>query len=200
MISMKGPSMKRLLLAAAAAALLVGAARAQPTAPPAAPAPPPSAGNAEVRTYGSATAPFASTITVPAGYDTIYVAGRTAAPTTAAVPATATTPAVPAVYGNTEQQTEAALMRIEADLRDQGVGLADIVQMHVFLVGDPAQGGHMDFAGMMAGYLRHFGAPNQPNRPVRTTVQVAALAGPGQLVEIDVIAVRPPQARARPAS
>jgi enamine deaminase RidA (YjgF/YER057c/UK114 family) len=189
--------MKQLLLASAAITLMAGAALAQPTSPT---TPPTSAGSAEVRTYGSATAPFASTVTVPAAFDTIYVAGRTAAPTTPAVPATATTPAVPAVYGNTEQQTEAALTRIEADLRDQGVGLADIVQMHVFLVGDPAQGGHMDFAGMMVAYLRHFGTPTQPNRPVRTTVQVAALAGPGQLVEIDVIAVRPPQPRARPAS
>ena len=180
------------------AGLLAACAHARPTAPaPVIPSLTPDVRD-QVRTYGSPTAPFASTITVPAGYDTIYVAGRTAAPVTPAVPATPTTPAVAAVYGNTEQQTEAALQRIEADLRDQGVGFGDIVQMHVFLVGDPANGGRMDFAGMMAAYTRHFGTPGQPNRPVRTTVQVAALAGPGQLVEIDVIAVRPPGDRPAP--
>jgi hypothetical protein len=37
-----------------------------------------------------------------------------------------------------------------------------------------------------------YGTPDQPNRPARTTVQVAALAGPGQLVEIEAIAARRP--------
>ena len=64
--------------------------------------------------------------------------------------------------------------------------------MHVYLVGDPAMGGKMDFGGMMAAYKRHFGTVDQPNRPVRATVQVAALVAPGFLVEIEVIAVKKP--------
>lgn len=184
------------LLAAVAVLAMAGSAAAQP-APRAAAAP---ALPEQVRTYGSATALFASTITVPAGYDTIYVAGRTAAPTTPAVAATATTPAVAAVWGTTEQQVEAIFNRIEIDLRDQGATLGDIVSMQVFLVADPAHEGHMDFAGMNAAYQRRFGSAAQPNRPVRTTVQVVALAGPGALAEITVIAVRPPHTAVRPAS
>jgi hypothetical protein len=65
--------MRHLLLASAAITLMAGAAQAQPTSPTGAPPSPPSAGSAEVRTYGSATAPFASTVTVPAGYDTIFL-------------------------------------------------------------------------------------------------------------------------------
>jgi enamine deaminase RidA (YjgF/YER057c/UK114 family) len=61
----------------------------------------------------------------------------------------------------------------------------------VFLVGDPAKGGKMDFAGFMAGYTQFFGTPAQPNLPSRSAVQVAGLASPNFLVEIEVTAVRP---------
>ena len=43
----------------------------------------------------------------------------------------------------------------------------------------------------MQGYTQFFGTPAQPNLPVRSAMQVAALAGPGFLVEIEVTAVRP---------
>ena len=65
----------------------------------------------------------------------------------------------------------------------------------VFLVGDPAKGGAMDFAGMNAAFSKVFGAEAQPNKPARSTVQVAALVLPGALVEIDLIAVHRPAAK-----
>lgn len=141
------------------------------------------------RTYATPDAIIASTVTAPMGYETIYFSGATASPVT---PATAT---APAVYGNTEVQTESVLARLEAALAIQGLTFADVVKMTVFLVGDPAKEGKMDFAGMMAAYRKHFGTPAQPNRPSRSTVQVVSLAGPGQLVEIEIVAVRraPPQ-------
>jgi enamine deaminase RidA (YjgF/YER057c/UK114 family) len=49
----------------------------------------------------------------------------------------------------------------------------------------------MDFAGFMAGYTKFFGTPDQPNKPARSAVQVAALVAPGALVEIEVIAAKP---------
>ena len=55
---------------------------------------------------------------------------------------------------------------------------------------DPAKGNTMDFAGMMAPYTQFFGTPAQPNKPARSTVQVAALVARGALVEIDVVAAR----------
>jgi len=66
-----------------------------------------------------------------------------------------------------------------------------VVKMTVFLVGDPAKGGRMDFAGLMEAYREKFGTAAQPNLPTRSAVQVAALANPGWLVEIEVTAVRP---------
>ena len=49
----------------------------------------------------------------------------------------------------------------------------------------------LDFEGMMRAYGRHYGSDAQPNRPVRSTVQVAGLVRPGILVEVEVTAVVP---------
>ncbi|HWA62793.1 MAG TPA: Rid family hydrolase [Caulobacteraceae bacterium] len=136
------------------------------------------------RAYAAPTAPIASTAVVPAGYTTIYLSGLTPSPATP--PAAGAAPA----YGDTEAQAESVFQKIDAALAAQGASAADVVSMHVFLVGDPAQGGKMDFAGMMKAYLRHYGTAAQPNKPTRTTVQVASLVGPGMLVEIDCVAVR----------
>ena len=95
-----------------------------------------------------------------------------------------------AVYGDTKSQTESVLKKIEAILKDQGLAMSDIVVMHVYLAGDPAAGNKMDFAGMNASFAQYFGTAAQPNKPARSTVQVAALVVPGALVEIDAVAVR----------
>jgi enamine deaminase RidA (YjgF/YER057c/UK114 family) len=62
--------------------------------------------------------------------------------------------------------------------------------MTVFLAGDPSKDGKMDFAGMMEGYKQFFGTAEQPNKPARSTVQVANLVGPGMMVEIEVVAAK----------
>jgi enamine deaminase RidA (YjgF/YER057c/UK114 family) len=43
---------------------------------------------------------------------------------------------------------------------------------------------------MMAAYTKFFGTAEQPNKPARSTVQVAGLVAQGALVEVEVIAVR----------
>jgi enamine deaminase RidA (YjgF/YER057c/UK114 family) len=96
-----------------------------------------------------------------------------------------------AAAGDTKAQTIDALTKLLAGLKAQGFGAGDVVMMRVFLVGDPAMGGKMDFMGMMAGYKQFFGTADQPKKPSRTTVQVAALASPGSLVEIEAQAVKP---------
>jgi enamine deaminase RidA (YjgF/YER057c/UK114 family) len=48
----------------------------------------------------------------------------------------------------------------------------------------------MDFNGFQAGYAEFFGNPTQKLKPARATVQVAALAHPWSLVEIEVVAAR----------
>jgi enamine deaminase RidA (YjgF/YER057c/UK114 family) len=79
------------------------------------------------------------------------------------------------------------LRKIEAGLKAHGLGLGDVVMMRVFLVAPTGQQ-RMDFAGMMEGYRQFFGTAAQPNKPARSTMQVAGLVDPGWLVEIEVTA------------
>jgi enamine deaminase RidA (YjgF/YER057c/UK114 family) len=95
-------------------------------------------------------------------------------------------------HTDTASQTVGLIKDIQKFLESQKLTLSDVVMMHVYLGGDPAKGGKMDVAGMMAGYTQFFGTRDQPNKPARTTVQVVLPAGVrGALVEIDLIAVRP---------
>jgi len=135
------------------------------------------------RVYGPPAQKFANAVW--AG-DTLYVAGQMASPVTPADKVKGT----PAVYGDTEAQATSALSAIETILKSQGLTMADVVQMEVFLAGDPAKDGKMDFAGMNAAYSKFFGTAEQPNKPVRAAMQVAALATPWGLVEIQVVAVK----------
>ncbi len=93
-------------------------------------------------------------------------------------------------YGNTEQQSRSSLTKIKNLLAEQGLAMKDVVMMHVYLAGDPATDGKLDFDGMMVAYREFFGTKEQPNKPARSAMQVAALAAPWALVEIEVIAVK----------
>jgi len=132
------------------------------------------------------TFPISAAVEVPAGKTTVYLSGtvpKVADPAAAA--------GTVAAYGDTRTQTISVLTSIQAQLKALGLGMGDVVKMQVFLVGDPAKDGKLDFAGMMEGYSQFFGTKQQPALPVRSAMQVAALANPGFLVEIEVIAVRP---------
>jgi len=118
--------------------------------------------------------------------DTLYLSGQLASPVTPADAATGTA----AVYGDTKTQAFSVLTKIQALLKEQGLDMKDVVKMTVFLAGDPANGGKLDFAGLQASYTQFFGTKNQPNKPARSAVQVAALAAPWALLEIEVIAVK----------
>jgi len=121
-------------------------------------------------------------VTVPAGSDMIYVSGITPQ---------AADKTKPTELGDTKAQTISILTQIEAILKDQGYTMSDVAMMRVYLVGDPAKGGKMDFAGMMEGYNSFFGTLE--NKPARVTMQVAALVGPTMLAEIEVQAARAPK-------
>ena len=95
-------------------------------------------------------------------------------------------------FGDTAAQTRSVLRRIEAELARHGLGLGDVVMMRVFLVAPPGQS-RMDFAGMMTAYREFFGTAAQPNRPARSTMEVAGLVDPGWLVEIEVTAAARPR-------
>ena len=95
-----------------------------------------------------------------------------------------------AAYGDTQAQTVNVLQGIEQSLKSLGMDMRDVVKMQVYLVGTP-ETGKMDFAGFMKGYTQFFGTQAQPKLPTRSAFQVAGLANPNYLVEIEVTAVRP---------
>ncbi len=119
-------------------------------------------------------------VKVPAGSEMLYVSGITPD----------TVPGAPAAtpFGDTKTQTISILGKIEAIMKAQGYSLSDSVMMRVLLVGDPAKGGGMDFAGMMEGYTQFYGPLK--NKPARITSQVAALVRPGMYAEIEVQAAK----------
>jgi enamine deaminase RidA (YjgF/YER057c/UK114 family) len=127
--------------------------------------------------------PIASSVSVPATARLVFVSGTLADVAKPDAPAGSIER-----LGDTATQAASVLGKIAKELAASGLTMADVVKMNVFMVGDPAKGGVMDFAGLMQAYSRHFGEASQGKLPARTTVQVAALPLPGALVEIEVIA------------
>ncbi|GAB3092499.1 hypothetical protein G8770_05400 [Aestuariicella hydrocarbonica] len=95
-------------------------------------------------------------------------------------------------YGDTETQALNVFKRYEDSLKAMGLDFGDAIKMTVFLVGDPAMDGKMDFSGFMKAYVKYFGTEEQPNKPARSAIQIAGLAGgPGMLVEIEMVLAKP---------
>ncbi len=137
---------------------------------------------ADVVRYSNGTNfPIARAVEVPAGKTILFHSGMTPAPADAKA-----APGSPEYWGDTKTQALSAFGRIKDSLDQLKLGFGDVVAMTVYLVGDPAKGGRMDFDGFMAAYTQFFGTKEQPNLPARSTVQVAGLVQPGMMVEIEV--------------
>ena len=126
---------------------------------------------------------------VNAGADMLYVSGQLPSPLDPAMPMSEVDSLED--MGDTRAQTLSILTKMKATLEGMGLGMGDIVKMNVFLVA-PTPGGRMDSAAMNEVFKTFFGTPEQPNKPTRTTVQVAALGRPTTLVEIEAIAAKAP--------
>ena len=74
-------------------------------------------------------------------------------------------------------------------LEEQGWSMGDIVQVRAFAV---AGEDGLDFAGFNAGYAEFFGTSENPNKPVRSFVEIKDLVVEGWLVEIEIRAARMP--------
>jgi enamine deaminase RidA (YjgF/YER057c/UK114 family) len=129
--------------------------------------------------------PISAAVTVRAGLDTVYVSGALPSAINKDAPK-----GTPPVYGDMETQTVSVLTSIKGTLARLGLGMGDVVKMTVFMAADPAYDNKLNFPALMAGYSQFFGTKEQPNKPARSAVQVAALVLPGTLVEIEVIAAK----------
>ena len=143
----------------------------------------------DVQRLGPPDAPISASVELPHSSRLVYVSGTVPDPVDPAAP-----PGSVQRFGDTATQTRSVLRKIEAQLARHRLSLRDVVMMRVFLVAPPG-GARMDFAGMMTAYREFFGTEAQPMRPARSTMQVAGLVDPGWLVEIEVTAATPAEAR-----
>jgi len=130
--------------------------------------------------------PIAQAVEIPAGTTLVYHSGM--------VPRPANPDAeryTREFWGNTETQAMSVFSRLEESLAAKDLDFGDVVKMQVFLVGVPELNGAMDFDGFMNAYRKYFGSEDQPNLPARSAFQVAGLAAPGMLVEVEVVLARP---------
>lgn len=84
--------------------------------------------------------------------DHLYLSGEIATPTKPE----GKPEAKPVITGDTQTQAISTLKAIQNSLQQQGLDMADIVQMRVYLMGDPRLGGKMDFAGWNQAYRQFF--------------------------------------------
>ena len=130
-------------------------------------------------------------VEVPAGATMLYLSGQVASPID---PKTPSSPTITmAELGDTRTQTVSVLGKIKAALEAHGFAMSDVIKLTVFVAGDPAKGGKMDFAGMNDGFKQYFGTAENPDTVARSAFQVAALAGPAFLVEIEATAAKAPR-------
>jgi enamine deaminase RidA (YjgF/YER057c/UK114 family) len=140
----------------------------------------------EIIRHANPNIPVATSVLVPAGVDLVFVSGMLADAADTSAPTGS-----PQRLGDTATQAKSVFAKIAKELEGYGLTMADVVKMNVFLVGDPQKQGAVDLQGLMQAYLGLYGIRALENRlPARTTVQVAGLAVPGALVEIEVIAAR----------
>lgn len=120
---------------------------------------------------------FYRAIEIPAGAETLYLSGSGARPR------------ADGSWGDMRQQTVDTFERFRDTLESLGWSMADIVQVRAFAV---AGEDGLDFAGFNAGYAEFFGVAGNPNKPVRSFVEIKDLVVPGWLVEIEIRAARMP--------
>ncbi|SET86567.1 RidA family protein [Paracoccus homiensis] len=129
--------------------------------------------------------PILQAVEVPADATLVYLSGT--------VPMVVDETAAqdsPDRFGDTAAQTVSTLESIESKLSALDLTMGDVIKMQAYLVA-PEGGEAMDFSGFMEGYTQFFGTEDQPNLPTRSVFEVAGLANPLWLVEIEVVAVRP---------
>ena len=93
---------------------------------------------------------------------------------------------------DSKTQTISILSTIKRILESHGYAMSDLIKMTVFCKADPKLG-TLDFAGMNDGFKMFFNTRDNPHTVARSAVQVASLAGPNFLLEIEVVAAKAPR-------
>ena len=121
---------------------------------------------------------FFTAITIPPGAETLYLSG------------TGARQQEDGSWGDIRQQAVDTFSRFQDSLEELGWSMSDVVQVRVFAVAD--ENGEVDFAAFNEGYLEFFGTEENPNKPVRSFLEIADLVVTGWLLEIEIRAARMP--------
>ena len=121
---------------------------------------------------------FYTAISIPPGAETLYLSG------------TGARPQEDGSWGDIRQQAIDTFSRFQDTLEGLGWSMSDVVQVRVFAVAD--ENGEVDFAAFNEGYLEFFGTEDNPNKPVRSFLEIADLVVDGWLLEIEIRAARMP--------
>ena len=167
--------------------------------PPPTPTSPPASGVTAPETItllpaAAASSPISAAVAVPAGQALLLTSGTVPPVLDEKAPAGS-----PERYGDTRAQGIGALHQIEAQLKKSGLGLHDVIYLRVYIAADKTKEGHFDFPGWFAAYGQFFGTAENPVKPARSTVGVAALVNPDWLIEIEAVAAYPAKGSPAPA-
>lgn len=136
-----------------------------------------------VEFYGNPSSPISSGAVVPAGKKLLWTSGVVA-------DVVDSTAASQARYGDTKTQALSILRKFEIELKKRGLSFKDVLMLRVYLAPDPQKGKH-DNAGWFDAYGQYFGTKENPVKPTRSTLGIAALGRPELLIEIEMVAVFP---------
>ncbi|HVS62029.1 MAG TPA: RidA family protein [Thermoanaerobaculia bacterium] len=140
----------------------------------------------QVTFYGNPRSPISSGVVIPANRAYVWTSGTV--PGVADENAAAGTRAR---YGDTYTQAASVLSRISGQLAEQGLTMKDVVYVRAYLVPDPEKEGKIDMEGWSKAFGEVFGTEENPTKPARSTVGVAALVVADWLIEIEAFAVFP---------
>jgi enamine deaminase RidA (YjgF/YER057c/UK114 family) len=140
---------------------------------------------ANVTFTGDAAASISSGVGVPAGRAYFWTSG-TGAPV---IKKEGTT--TYERYGDTYVQSVATLKNLSTVLAKQGLTMADVVYLRVYVAPDAMKSAKPDFPAWFKAYGEVFNTKENPVKTARSTVGVAALVNPDWLVEVEAVAVYP---------
>lgn len=122
---------------------------------------------------------FYTSVKIPPGAETLYLSGAGASQNE------------DGTWDDMEGQAINVFNRFKTTLEEQGWSMSDIVQVRVFAVA--GADGKLDFEGFNKGYRQFFGTEANPNKPVRSFIQIAGLVVDGWLIEVEIRAARMPK-------
>ncbi|MCY7350525.1 MAG: RidA family protein [Cytophagaceae bacterium] len=139
-----------------------------------------------VEFYGNPTSAISSGAVVPSGKKLLWTSGIVAG-----IADSTAQDGTLARSGNTKTQALDILRNFDRTLKARGLSFKDVLMLRVYVAPDRHQGGKHDYQGWFEAYGQYFGTKENPVKPTRSTIGVAALVNPDKFIEIELVAVYP---------